>query len=222
VENKTERIEYATSDKPLGPFKPAGVILDESASGCWTVHHSILEYKGQWLLFYHEKDLSPGFDKNRAIRADRLSFNDDGTIKKVVPTLRGVGVVDAKREIQIDRYSAISEAGASVAFIDEKSPHEGWKVALAAKGAWVQFNEVDFGAGGQRSVDVRTESATGGAIEIHLDKTDGPVLARVAIGANSAWTNLHASAGSIPAGIHDLVVTSTADSPVELDWVSFK
>jgi arabinoxylan arabinofuranohydrolase len=86
VENKTERLEYATSTSAMGPFKPAGVILDESASGCWTVHHSVLEYKGQWYLFYHDKDLSPSFDKNRAIRADKLFFNADGTIRKVVPT----------------------------------------------------------------------------------------------------------------------------------------
>ena len=42
-ENKIERLEYATSTSPMGPFKPAGVILDESESGCWTVHHSILD-----------------------------------------------------------------------------------------------------------------------------------------------------------------------------------
>src|SRR5262249_25653720 len=33
VENKTERLEYSISDNPLGPFKPAGVILDESPDG---------------------------------------------------------------------------------------------------------------------------------------------------------------------------------------------
>jgi hypothetical protein len=52
VANKIERLEYATSDSPLGPFTWAGVILDESASGCWTVHHSIVDYQGQWYLFY--------------------------------------------------------------------------------------------------------------------------------------------------------------------------
>ena len=91
VENKTERLEYAISSSPMGPFRPIGVIMDESASGCWTNHQSIVEYKGQWYLFYHDKDLSPDFDKNRSIRADRLFFNADGTIQKVIPTLRGVG-----------------------------------------------------------------------------------------------------------------------------------
>ena len=132
---------------PMGPFKPAGVILDESASGCWTVHHSILDYKGQWYLFYHDKDLSPSFDKNRAIRADKLFFNADGTIRKVIPTLRGVGLVEAKSEIQIDRYSATSAAGVAVSFLDEANPHAGWKTTFSAAKSWVRFNEVDFGAG---------------------------------------------------------------------------
>ena len=85
-------------------------------SGCWTVHHSIIEYKGQWYLFYHDRELSPDFDKNRSIRADRLFFNEDGSIRKVVPTLRGVGLVNAASRIEIDRFSAISSNGASVSF----------------------------------------------------------------------------------------------------------
>ncbi len=222
VENKTERLEYATSDKPMGPYKPAGVILDESASGCWTVHHSLIEYQGQWYLFYHDKDLSPGFDKNRAIRADKLWFNADGTIRKVIPTLRGVGVVNAQSEIQIDRYSAISATGASVMFLDEKNPHAGWKVALAEKNSWVQFSEVDFGAGAQKSVSVRSSSATGGAIEIRLDKPDGPLVAQIAIEKNAEWKTVQVKAEHVSAGIHTLVVSQTSDRAVEVDWVRFQ
>ena len=36
VENKIERLEYAIGDNPLGPFQFAGVIMDESPTGCWT------------------------------------------------------------------------------------------------------------------------------------------------------------------------------------------
>ncbi|NJF24047.1 alpha-N-arabinofuranosidase, partial [Thermococcus sp. GR5] len=77
VENKTERLEYAMGNNPFGPFKIAGAIMDESASGCWTNHHSIIQFKNQWYLFYHDKDYSPNFDKARSIRADSLSFNPD-------------------------------------------------------------------------------------------------------------------------------------------------
>ena len=222
VENKTERLEYATSSSPLGPFKWAGVILDEAESGCWTVHHSIVDYRGQWYLFYHDKDLSPGFDKNRSIRADKLFFNADGTIRKVIPTLRGVGLVQARSEIQIDRYSATSGDGVGVSFLDEANPHAGWKTTFSAASSWVRFNEVDFGRGNQKSIEVRTRAPAGGALEIRLDKQDGPVLGRVQVGQGTDWRTARVAAENIPAGVHDLIVTQAGAGSVEVDWVSFR
>jgi hypothetical protein len=221
VENKTERLEYAMSTSATGPFKPAGVILDESASGCWTVHQSIVEYKGQWYLFYHDKDLSPSFDKHRSIRADKLFFNADGTIRKVIPTLRGVGLVQATSPIQIDRYSATSGEGVAVSFLDEANPHAGWKTTFSAAKSWVRFNEVDFGRGGQKRVDVRAKALGGGALEIRLDRLDGPVIGRVEVGPGSEWRAASAAANGVPAGVHDLVVTQDGTQAVEVDWVSF-
>ena len=222
VENKTERLEYATGTSPAGPFKPAGVILDESTSGCWTVHHSILEYKGQWYLFYHDKDLSPSFDKNRAIRADKLFFNADGTIRKVIPTLRGVGLVQAKSPIQIDRYSGKSDEGVAVSFLDEANPHAGWKTAFSAAKSWVRFNEVDFARGAQKTIDVRAKTLDGGALEIRLDGPDGPVIGRVEVGPGTEWKTVSTVARSVPGGVHDLVVTQVGGKAVEVDWVSFR
>lgn len=222
VANKTERLEYATSTSPMGPFKPAGVMLDEAESGCWTVHHSIIEYQGQWYLFYHDQDLSPSFDKNRAIRADKLFFNADGTIQKVIPTLRGIGLVEAKSEIQIDRYSATSDKGVVVSFLDEANPHAGWKTTFSAAKSWVRFNEVDFGQGAQKSIEVRAKAPGGSALEIRLDKPDGPVIGSVEVGRGSDWTISSVDAKSVPAGVHDLFVTQSGGASVEVDWVSFR
>jgi hypothetical protein len=222
VQNATERLEYSTGASPLGPFNPAGVILDELPSGCWTVHQSIVEYQGQWYLFYHDKDLSPDFDKNRSIRADRLSFKADGTIEKVIPTLRGVGLVDAKSKMQIDRYSAISNEGVSVSFLNETNKHEGWKVSLKGTNGWVRFNDVDFGKKDLKSVNVRSISATGGLVEIRLDKVDGPLLAEVQIARVSQWKVIQSKLVHVPSGIHNLVVTQNGISEVGLDWMSFE
>ena len=172
--------------------------MDESPDGCWTVHHSIVEYQGQWYLFYHDKDLSPNFDKNRSVRADYLSFNEDGTIKKVIPTFRGVGIVDAKSKIQIDRYSDISTQGVSVSFLNETNTFEGWKISLEGTNAWIRFDRVDFGKrplfgrNNLKSVNVRSASSTGGLIEIHLDKMGGPLLAQVKIKKSSQWKVVNA------------------------------
>ena len=57
-------------------------------------HHSIVEYQGQWILFYHRWLDVPGAactKKQRHVAAEYLHFNDDGTIRKVVRTQEGVG-----------------------------------------------------------------------------------------------------------------------------------
>ena len=222
VANKIERLEYATSASPMGPFTWAGVFLDESESGCWTSHHSFVEYQGQWYLFYHDRDLSPAFDKRRAIRADKLYFNDDGSVRKVIPTLRGVGLVNAASQIQIDRYSARSGDAVAAAFLDDANPHAGWKVAFGATPSWVRFNEVDFGRGGQKSLEVRAKASGKGGLEIRLDSQDGPVIGRVKVDGGMDWTIAKAGARKMPAGVHDLFVMQTGAQAVEVDWVSFR
>ena len=222
VANKIERLEYATSKSPLGPFEWKGVILDESATGCWTVHHSLVDYQGQWYLFYHDRDLSPSFDKHRSIRADKLFFEPDGTIRKVIPTLRGVGVVKANNEIQIDRYSATSPEGVAVAFLDETNPYAGWKTTFSTPQSWVRFNEVDFGNGRQRSIEIRAKAAGKSALEIRLDAPEGPVVGRVKVSGASEWKSVTGRAKRVPPGVHDLYVTRSDGEPVDVDWVRFR
>jgi len=221
--NVTERLEYAMSTNAMGPYHVAGVMMDESPDGCWTDHQSVVEYKGQWYLFYHERDLSPDFDKNRSIRAEYMEFNDDGTIKKIVPTYRGVGNVDAKSKIQIDRYSAISDTNnVKVSYLNTNNTFEGWKISLNGKGSWVKFDRVDFGKGGLKSVNARSVSSTGGSVQVHLDKANGPLLGTIQVGKASDWKVVTAKASNIPTGLHDLVFTHDEDNQVDIDWVSFE
>ncbi|HRA74182.1 MAG TPA: family 43 glycosylhydrolase, partial [Flavobacterium sp.] len=223
VENKIERLEYAISDNPLGPFKVMGAIMDESPTGCWTNHHSIIEFKNQWYLFYHHNDYSPTFDKARSVRADFLSFNADGTIKKVIPTLRGIGVTSAAKEIQIDRYSNISEKGASIAFVDAADTFKGWKTVLSQSNAWIEYNTVDFGKKRLKSVTVKALSATGGTLQIRTNGINGTVIAEVKIPVSTVWQNIKVPTKKFEAGIQNLsVILLENDKQVEVDWISFK
>jgi beta-xylosidase len=219
---EAEQLEYAMGDSPTGPFTVTGIIMDETPNRCWTNHHSLVEYKGQWMLFYHDKDLSPNNDRNRSTRADYLSFNDDGTIQKVIPTLRGVGIADAKRKIQIDRFSDISKAGADVSFLDDAKKGDGWKIALSDKDAFVQYNRVEFGKAELKTVNVRARSSTGGTLQVRLDKLDGPLAAKVEIQKGDEWNVVHTKLATVPSGQHDLVVTMPEKNSVEVDWVSFE
>ena len=85
------QIAYCTASSPLGPYTYRGIVLDSVSSG--TNHHSIVNFKGQDYLFYHTADLSrhlaPDYHcgVRRSVCADKLYYNEDGSIRKVEPTL---------------------------------------------------------------------------------------------------------------------------------------
>ena len=222
VENKTERLEYAIADNPFGPFKVTGVIMDEATSGCWTNHHSIIQFKNQYYLFYHNKDYSPRFDKARSVRADSLTFNADGTIKKVIPTLRGIGVTNANSQIQIDRYTQISDKGASIDFIDTLNRFKGWKTILTEAGAWVQYNTVDFGQKSSKKVWVNVLSENGGTLQIHSGSVSGPLIAEIKISESKDWKEVQAPIMKLQKGLQNLYIVLKGAKAVETDWIRFE
>lgn len=97
-----DQILYGIGDSPYGPFTYKGVILEKVNS--YTNHHSIVNYKGTWYLFYHNSNLyfskhrnengSKGWEGihpfRRSICVDYLYYNADGTIRQVMPTKTGV------------------------------------------------------------------------------------------------------------------------------------
>ncbi|OFY73301.1 MAG: alpha-N-arabinofuranosidase [Bacteroidetes bacterium RBG_19FT_COMBO_42_7] len=221
VENKIERLEYAMGDNPLGPFKVTGVIMDETPMGTWTNHHSLVQYKNQWYLFYHQSAYSPKFDKNRSVCIDSLFFNEDGTIRKVVPTNRGVGITNALGKIEIDRYSHISPDGVSIAFIDTTNTFKGWKAILGKQRSWIIYNTVDFGTRKLKSVQVNASSQTGGVIQIRLDKPDGLLIAEVNVPKNASLNIMNTRLSKYKKGIHNLVLVLKDYGIVDVDWVQF-
>ena len=199
-ENGTECLAYAMSDKPMGPYEYKGIIMKEHENGCWTNHHSIVEYKGQWYLFYHHNDYSPGFDKNRAVCADSLFFNPDGTIQEVKPTLRGIGVTDARTQVQMDRYSSIG-GGATIEYNDTTDCFRGWKTRLPENG-WVSYSNVQMPEG-EYTVWVNKPGFWGRAEIVDIRKT-----------------TLELKVNKLPNGLHELVLTNKGKAPVEVDWIS--
>ena len=217
VRDSTETLAYAVGDSPMGPFEFKGVIMDESPVACWTNHHSIVEYRGQWYLFYHHNDYSPDFDKLRSARCDSLFFNADGTIRKVTPTLRGVGVTSARTRIELDRYSRIS-GGASIAFLDKTAYFEGWKTIFPKKGASVDYNRVDFGNEAVGEIVVKAKSASAARIAV---KAGGKVVAVVDVPKTDKWRDVRVKVKEAPIGIKDINVTLMKGNNVEIDYIGF-
>lgn len=78
---------YYTGESPLGPFEFQGEFMKPYGGNN---HHSIVKYDDRWIIFYHEWAPNESETCNRRIRAEWLEFNEDGSIKMVNPTEKGI------------------------------------------------------------------------------------------------------------------------------------
>ncbi|MDJ0364580.1 glycoside hydrolase family 43 protein [Hymenobacter sp. H14-R3] len=78
----THLLVYAVGDSPTGPFTYKGVVMSPVQG--WTTHHSIVEFKGKWYIFYHDTQLS---NKTwlRNVKMTELKRNPDGSIVTINP-----------------------------------------------------------------------------------------------------------------------------------------
>ena len=85
-----EKIAYAMSRSINGPWEYKG-ILNEIAGNSNTNHQAIIEFKGNWYFIYHNGALTPDAGSfHRSVCIDRLYYNKDGTMKRVIMTSEGV------------------------------------------------------------------------------------------------------------------------------------
>jgi hypothetical protein len=76
----THLLAYAIGNNPWGPFTYKGAFMNPVQG--WTTHHSIIEFKGKWYIFYHDTELS-GKTHLRNVKVTELHHNADGTIKLI-------------------------------------------------------------------------------------------------------------------------------------------
>ncbi len=216
VRENTEVLGYAMSRNPMGPYEYKGLIMAEHSNGCWTNHHSIVNFKGQWYLFYHHNAYSPDFDKNRSAQIERLFFNPDGTIQEVKPTLRGAGPVKASHKVHIDRYSEID--GATIVYLDTNDFFKGWKTVFGKAGGQVTFRDLDFGDKAPKKIRFRCKAGSEATVEVKA----GGVCAEFEIPSSSDWKEMTFRMPQKVRGIHDLSVRLCNDADLEIDWITFK
>lgn len=94
-EHEWEQIYYATAPSVTGPWTFRGKIMGP-AENSFTIHPGIVEFKGDWYLFYHNAahsiDGVEGALGRRSVRAEHLYFNEDGTIRPVEATAEGLSL----------------------------------------------------------------------------------------------------------------------------------
>ena len=236
VREKTEVLGYAMSKNPMGPYEYKGIIMAEHPN-CWTNHHSIVNYKGQWYLFYHQNAFSPNDDKRRSVQIEKLFFNADGTIQEVRPTLRGVGINQATEKIEIDRYSTAS-ADVTAQLIDTVNTFRSYEATLPVKGSWLKYDDIDFSCLTDGYLIINAKAADNTRLFVREKAANGKIIAKFDLTVkpetpagmpamfrrdfSNQWLTLTAPLEYTPQGVSDLVITVEGDAGISIDWVQFK
>jgi len=93
--DETYNVRYSYSNSPYGPFTPGKNNPILSTNEDQTVHgpghHSILQEKDDYYIVYHKHDypMTRG-GLARQVCIDKMIFENDSTIKKVVPSSKGI------------------------------------------------------------------------------------------------------------------------------------
>ena len=81
-----ETINYATSTSPEGPWQFRGVVIARATGDASTIHQTIFDFHGASYMGYHNAALPTGSDYRRSECMDRVYYNADGTLQKLVRT----------------------------------------------------------------------------------------------------------------------------------------
>ena len=144
-------LSYAVSEKPLGPYRKGGVIIDNI--GCdpqtWNNHGSIQSFCGRWFVFYHRS--SRNSRASRRMCAEPIEILPDGSIPEVKMTSCGADdEIRAFREI--DASLACRLTGDLYITSDPGNPGREYLTNCGPGSwteAWAEYRTVDFGSGAQ-------------------------------------------------------------------------
>lgn len=78
------------SKSVTGPWEYKG-ILNELAGNSNTNHQAIMDFKGKDYFIYHTGGIQPnGGSFRRSVCIDELTYNNDGTLQRVIMTSEGI------------------------------------------------------------------------------------------------------------------------------------
>lgn len=175
-------IGYMTASNPLGPYTYVGVVFRNTGSqrldNGGNNHHSIIEFKGEYYVLYHSRQLEMRMGINggkglnyRSPNIDKCSVN--GTTLSCNGTLTGVSQIETLNPyttVQAETMSNQSKGITTSGLYDTK--------VIGKKGEWVKVSGVNF-KNGTDSLTIKAKSSSGAAIKVCVGSPTGDVLGYV-------------------------------------------
>ncbi len=216
------RLRYATSANALGPWSYKGIYLDPT--DCDTSHGSVVEYKGQWYAFYHNNSLS-GRGNLRSMCVDRLEFDADGNILKVIQTTAGVPAVGAASTPEANTIQLAAEAGTpgnGAMVADGAAAADGRHVQnLHLAGSYLQFNAIDGGTNGCRAtINIHYATADKGKLRMTVNGLDYSFINIFPTGGWEIFTGDSSETVPLQAGKTNVIRFTGGNGGVNVDYIT--
>lgn len=188
--NKTPNVQhtmsYAVADKPLGPYKFGGNILNndgiDKENG--NNHGSFCEVNGKWYLFYHR-----GYNGNcsRKVSVEPLTFRDDGSIDPVTITNHGFGPApSAYGKIEAAWATRVRMPGFKAGCHLHETAKDKHPLVNITEGNCVEYRDFDFGNENKSlSFVAQVLPLAGGTVELVLDDPEQEVIGTLVIPSSS-------------------------------------
>ena len=127
--NETYKVLYSYANDPYGPFTPGenNPILQTNEDGTThgPGHHSVLENGDDYYIVYHKHDVPfTAGGMARQVCIDSMIFENDSTIKAVVPTQKGI---EAFIPSEVPEDIAFEAVASSSSFYHLQSPAYDYK-----------------------------------------------------------------------------------------------
>lgn len=232
--NHAAFIDYMVSDAPMSGFQYQGTVLQSPfENNSNNNHHSIVEFRGQWYMFYHNRLLANQLGKSsyqRSITVDLLSYATDGRIN-TLPTKMGsvpqLTSVNARGRIEAELIAAELGVETQNIVTDE---YPGVALSSLDEGDWVAVSQVDFANGAARFL-ARVATSSAATISVvqgscEPARTAGKLVGQCAIpntGGVDSWQEVNCPVQAA-AGVHDVCLRFgvTSGQSMRLDHYRFE
>lgn len=214
------KLVYATSDKPTGPFKYGGIIIQQgNGAPGGNIHGGLAQLNGQWYIFYHRMTHNTIFSRKAC--AEPVTIAPDGSIKEVEQTSLGF-------QKSLNPYQTIGAEIACVLFGDNyiiEQDYDMHPVIQNHAGSIIGYKYFDFGKPVENEPNTFTAQVRGGNVsgqmEVWLDGWDeksgtkiGAVNIEPPVKNSDQWRKLSAPVAGI-SGRHALYLKFTGNGGKE-------
>ncbi len=221
---KPSKMAYMTSKNPLGPYEYKGNIIESTNyPGTINIHGSLVDFKGQWYVFYH----LPVIDKPRTRRMsiEPVIFDSAGRILPAFISSSGVKDAFATGDTIYAAGAAVYSQPGDVRYVSRSG--EKANLVFSTDSVSVGFRYVDFSKDAPKEAEVSvTTDGSGSVLELHLDKPDGPLLGSIPIpDTRGNWKKVKTTIqmDKIPGGKKTVFITlrSKNGKPLSFEWMRF-